>query len=267
MTAPDDLNLPDGVTASDLKEGTQEFLEVIDRIIREIGDQPDVTAKTANEGRVRVIAAFANEALNAAESTALLIRNELTLDACTSARRAFEHALYAAWICSDRGSVEAFIQEKGARWSLKMAKTLRKADVEIDLDEEMLAEVEQTVPSRKSRSEAADEVDSVEKVCDAFNPRLYVAYRWLCTTAHPSAHTVARHYLISEGKGDTVGLQGGDEYLAAHTAAASAVWAGRALDRFDLGQRRKQALKREARKLNISPVLHLGMPHEGRWPI
>lgn len=250
------------VTEADLESSIAKYREMIAELDRDIDHRPEVITRPDSTYRVKVIAALVNEAFGAAVATSLLVEHRLPRDACTAARRAFEHALNASWLASDRGSVDAF-ELKGTRWSKKMAGSLRKAGMDVELDPDVLNQIGVDLPKETA---AENEISQVILLCGVFNDRLYVPYRLLCQSAHPSASTVTKHYQQIEDPSEKRTTLT-ELFLAAHTAAASAVWAGRALDKFDIGQKRKPILKKAARNLRVSPVLYPEMPHEGRWPI
>ena len=109
------------MTGDELQQYVDELLAAADEVVSGLAGRPNIEIKGVDEDRFKVIAALSVETFTSAEATALLVRSELSTNALTTARRAFEHAVTAAWLASDQGSVQAFVREKALRATANLA--------------------------------------------------------------------------------------------------------------------------------------------------
>ena len=248
----------------------QAVLGKIDLLVDICRRQPDLRLNADDVPLARVVAAMTSETVDAAESTALLLRQPLVADACNAARRALEHSVTAAWMANRQSSVEEFARETGLRQAVAFKNALTKAGVEIDPG--LLAEVPQEgdIPPRTDPEQA---MKWLEKRCATFHPKLYVLYRLLSSVSHPSALTVYRAYILAEdNRREVEQIQDAVIVVAALAAAASTAWAANALHRLDAEPPDKylkemRRVEDIARHLGFAPTLLPDMPDNGLWPI
>jgi hypothetical protein len=240
-----------------------EIRKILQRLLDGFVPSEQVAVKASRTTLAKITASFAAEVYRSTQTTDLLFQRRFVTDAATTARRAFEHAVMAAWMVHEKDSVSAFAREKGMRAPRALLTSIKKTAIVVP--PETLARVEEDLPTR---TEIDEEVKRFERICGRFNPKLYVVYRLLSGSAHPSGTTPA--YMFIESDQEQQAAEDAAEQtavLALHTAAASLVWAARALDWLNAGQPDKRPLRKAARELGISPVLYPRMPDEDRWPI
>lgn len=255
-TDADTTHAPGPVTLEEAIADLRSVSAIIDEIAEET--RPKVEVKRQNHDRARYVVALALDAITSARATRLLIQHHLSSDAATTARRAFEFAVTAAWVQSERGSVEE-AAKMGRYVAGKLANALIRTGAAIPA--EALEEVTRNAPKK---AELAAALRSFEETCNAFTPRLYIAYRQFSGYAHPFGSATAVH-LYDEAPDELA--QALWEALVTRLAAASAVWATRALDNLVVHKPRQDRLIEFGKRLGITRVLHKQMPDNPRgWP-
>ncbi|WP_430789063.1 DUF5677 domain-containing protein [Actinoplanes sp. G11-F43] len=233
------------------------YRETVDELLSAWDRFEGFDTRTKDLPIARVVFALTANAHSSARAAVTLWDADLWVESMPIVRSCFESAVMAAWTQqTGKSGVEATLFER-TRQSVNMMRTADQALVAVPQDLRDHITARHDSAPRPSRAAQARNFERMCADLEAGNS-LYLMYRHASDVAHASS-ALTRH--LVPGQRDSLiqvkepAPSSGTQAVAGLTVAYALVWAGRAFMEVGLSKPGKQALRKIAMRLGISPIL------------
>lgn len=239
-------------------------MQMIGDLIGEWRDIVDITARASefDAAKAATVYGYTAHCHRLAPIALDLLEYRLVIEAQPLVRAVFETAVHAMWIAQVPDAMPAALREEW-RQRKNILVTLNDAPTFRDHD---LSKVDRLDGwGQQTVTGSARRFDEVCNDLDLAGADAYANYRLLSAFCHPSV-LLADLYIAPATDASPFQLRPEPDeppgVVSLYLLAASLVWSGRALDFFDRGRPRRNALRVRAGRLGIPDVLRLS---ESAW--